>query len=304
MLLNPLNGRLRQHDGFPVLPGGFPLIGHLPAIVTALPHLLRCAEREVGDHFWLDFGPGGLALTCVHPDAFTLFKNKVTTSQLIEEVAPEIMMGSLVAQDGDLHRQVRSAMNGAFIPKGLAAAEIGPLFASIIEKRVAQWVARRSIPLLEETRDLMLSLVFRLMGIDASDVPQWRKKYGTFLQLIIAPRIAWPGTPLWRGRRARAWIDTQLRGFISDARAQADSRGLLSLLVRSFDESDDPLADANLIANLRLLILAGHDTTASTMAWILIELARRPAIWAALTEGVADGRRADDAIRTWFVPDR
>src|SRR5262245_21384917 len=30
MLLNPFNRRVRDRDGFPVLPGGFPMVGHLP----------------------------------------------------------------------------------------------------------------------------------------------------------------------------------------------------------------------------------------------------------------------------------
>jgi len=132
----------------------------------------------------------------------------------------------------------------------------------------------------------MLALVFRLMGIEETKFSIWRKKYGQFLQLVIAPPIDLPGMPLYRGRRARAWIDEQLQGFIRDARWQPDGPGLLAALVRSFDHSDGQLSDTDLLANLRLLILAGHETTASTMAWVVIELAQRPAVWDALCEEV------------------
>ncbi|TIX29752.1 MAG: cytochrome P450, partial [Mesorhizobium sp.] len=52
------------------------------------------------------------------------------------------------------------------------------------------------------------------------------------------------------------------------------------------------------VANIRLLLLGGYDTTASTMAWMVIELARQPVLWDALVEeaqrvGAVPTRHAD-----------
>ena len=47
MLLNPLCRRVREHRGFPVFPGYFPLLGHLPAMMTDALGLMRRAERPV-----------------------------------------------------------------------------------------------------------------------------------------------------------------------------------------------------------------------------------------------------------------
>ena len=293
MLLNPLDRRAREHQGFPVMRGAFPLVGHLPAIVCNLPDLLRQAGREIGPHFWLDLGPSGMSLVCLHFDAYSLFKNKVTTSCVIEDMSPEVFGHSIVAEDGPHHRSVRAAMNGSFQPKGLTAAEIGPLFAGMIERRMALWRARGEINLLWETRDLMLALVFRMLGVEETEFSVWNKKYKQFMQLVVAPPIDFPGMPLSRGRSARAWIDEQLRGFIDQARRQPEVGGLLAALVRSFDGSDGQLSDADLLANLRLLILAGHDTAASTMAWVVVELAQRPEVWDAL---------CDEANRIGSVP--
>ncbi|TIQ47480.1 MAG: cytochrome P450, partial [Mesorhizobium sp.] len=68
----------------------------------------------------------------------------------------------------------------------------------------------------------------------------------------------------------------QLRQFVRDARAHAARTGLINDMVSAFDRSDDALSDDVLVANIRLLLLGGHDTTASTMAWMVIELARQP----------------------------
>ncbi|KOR47913.1 cytochrome [Xanthomonas oryzae] len=293
VLRNPLNRRPRSLQGIPVMPGAFPLVGHLPAIVCDLPRLLQQAERTLGSHFWLDFGPAGQLMTCVDPDAFTLLRHKDVSSALIEEIAPELLGGTLVAQDGIAHRQARDAIKAAFLPRGLTQAGIGALFAPVIQARIQAWRERGEVSILRETGGLMLTLIFSLMGIPAQDLPGWQRKYRQLLQLIVAPPLDLPGLPLRRGRAARDWIDAQLRQFVRDARAHAARTGLINDMVNAFDGSDEALADDVLVANIRLLLLAGHDTTASTMAWIVIELARQPMLWEALV---------DEALRLGAMP--
>ncbi|WP_245312004.1 cytochrome P450, partial [Bradyrhizobium pachyrhizi] len=86
----------------------------------------------------------------------------------------------------------------------------------------------------------------------------------------------------------RDWIDARLREFVRAAREHAARTGLINDMVSAFDRSDDVLSDDVLVANIRLLLLGGHDTTASTMAWMVIELARQPLVWDAL---VAEAQR-------------
>ncbi|UFW88376.1 cytochrome P450 [Bradyrhizobium barranii] len=164
--------------------------------------------------------------------------------------------------------------------------------------RVQAWCDRGEVSILRETGDLMLKLIFSFMGIPAQDLPGWHRKYRQLLQLIVAPPVDLPGLPLRRGRAARDWIDAQLRQFVRDARAHAARTGLINDMVSAFDRSDDALSDDVLVANIRLLLLGGHDTTASTMAWIVIELARQPVLWDALVEeaqrvGAVPTRHAD-----------
>src|SRR6185436_16372970 len=42
------------------------------------------------------------------------------------------------------------------------------------------------------------------------------------------------------------------------------------------------LAGAELVDNLRLLTIAGHETTAALLAWMMVVLAERPDLWAGL----------------------
>ncbi|MEM5332318.1 cytochrome P450, partial [Paraburkholderia sp. JHI2823] len=138
----------------------------------------------LGNHFWLDFGPAGRMLTCVHPDAFALLRHRDVSSALIGEIAPDLMGGTLVAQDGEAHRRARDAVKSAFLPKGLNQARIGELFASLLKVQVQQWRDMGEVAILRETSDVMLKLIFSLMGIPARDIRQWRRKYKQLLQLI------------------------------------------------------------------------------------------------------------------------
>lgn len=279
MLLNPLRRGVQKHQGFPVFPGAFPLIGHLPAIRTSLLDMFRRAEREYGPHIWINFGFGMQDLVCLHPEGLSLLKNKVTSSDYLEEVAPDIVRGTMVSSDGQPHRTMRAAINGPFQPGGLTAAEIGVAFSGLIEDKMKGWHAQREIDLVRETHELALLLMFRMMGIHETEVSAWRKQYQHYAGLVYSAPIDLPGTARRRGYRACAWMDERFRGFVQEARMRPEAQGLLTAVVRSFDASDSALSDEALLTNLRFLLFGGHETAANTMAWVVITLAQYPDVW-------------------------
>jgi cytochrome P450 len=274
----------KQRDGFPVLSGGLPIIGHLPTVATDYLGLMRRGERELGNFFWLDGGFGLSQLTCLDPEVFSIFKNKVTTSTYLQEISSDLFGVSIIAQDGAIHQHMRSAMNAPFLPRGLTASEVGPLLADIIDHRVCRWRDQRQIRVLAETRELVLQIMFRLLGVPETELTEWREQYEDFMLLALNLPLDLPGLPRNRGRRARRWLNERLLGYINEARAQKGSGGLLASLVAGRDEGGAGLSDLELVDNLRLLVLAGHETSASTMAWMLIKLAERPDVWDALCE--------------------
>jgi cytochrome P450 len=294
-LLNPLQRRVRDHRGFPVAPGAFPVLGHLPMVAMDYLGLVRRAEEQLGPFFWINQGFGRMQLTCLLPEVFSIFKNKVTTSTYVLDILPDLYGGALIAQDGPAHQHVRSAMNAPFQPRGLAAAEIGTVFAELIARRVRSWSDRGELQILAETRELVLSLMFRMIGAAEAELALWRHQYEEYTLLALNVPIDLPGSPRRRGRRARAWLNERLLGFIRDARARPDASGLLAALVHARDEEGALLSDAELVDNLRLLVLAGHETSASTMAWMVIELAQRPDVWERLC---AEARAAGEVPRT------
>ena len=278
MLLNPFNRRVREREGFPVLPGGFPLVGHLPTMTSDTLGLMRHAEKTLGDFFWMKAAFGRYSLYCLHPDVFSIFKNKVTSSTFLGEVASDFLGRSLLVHDGATHKHMRGAMNGPFLPPGLTAAGTGAILADLIDKAVRSWPQREPFKILAATRELILAAIFQIMGIPESDLPSWRKNYEHYVMLALNL----PGPTRWRGWKARLWLNEHLMVFVNEARRRPDMTGLLAALVHSRDEEGSGLTDEELLDNLRLLVLAGHETSAATMAWMTYVLAERADAWEAL----------------------
>jgi cytochrome P450 len=80
----------------------------------------------------------------------------------------------------------------------------------------------------------------------------------------------------------------------------ADRTDVLSRLIREGEETGDRLTDMELRDQLVTLLLAGHETTATALAWALYELGRDPQLMrrtqAAADAGDADGDAWLDAV--------
>jgi cytochrome P450 len=77
------------------------------------------------------------------------------------------------------------------------------------------------------------------------------------------------------------------------AGASAEGRDVLSLLLEARDEDGQPLGDAELRDELATLVLAGHETTANSLAWTFERLVRFPAAYDRLREVVRSGSEAE-----------
>lgn len=287
-MLNPLNRSRTERFGFPELEGAFPLVGHAPAVAADLLGLLRDAERRLGPCFWINFGLGPDRLMCLGREGFDFFRSRTATTDHMREMARLFFGDSVLVHSGPKHQHLRSAMNPAFAPKGLAAAEVGPALAESARKWVGSWVGRRGVRILDGTRELALEQIFGLMGVGAQELPVWRRRFEAMQLFLIPLKLDLPGFPHWKARRAISWMDPKLEQLIDQARLHPDRPGLIPALLASKDEEGRELERTELVDNLRVLTFAGHQTTAATTAWIAIELARRPEVWAQLCAEAID----------------
>ncbi len=72
-------------------------------------------------------------------------------------------------------------------------------------------------------------------------------------------------------------IDRRVDRMIADRRASGTARpDLLSMLLGARDESGNPMSDKQVRDEIVTLFIAGHETTATALAWTLYLLARHP----------------------------
>jgi cytochrome P450 len=258
----------------------------------AVPRLWRDPARGLVE-IYEQYGPVfdldllGRSIFAIGPEAnaYVLRKRSEAFSAGYDKPAPKLILGNPVTfQDGAAHRRQRALMHAPL--KGAGLASVAPLIAEAVREKVDGW---ERISLLEATRVLTLSVILRAgMNIhDRVDVRRMERLFGRMLSGLVWP-WRFPGSPLSRGFAARQEIDRLLAVKIEEARRDPDrSRGdVLSLLARAADEDDNRLTDSEVLDNVRVLVLAGHETTASVLAWVLIHLAIDGDLWRAVCDEV------------------
>ena len=108
--------------------------------------------------------------------------------------------------------------------------------------------------------------------------------------VVTARNKGWDG-PFPRVRRATAAIDAIVLEEVAERRraGDLDQDDVLGMFLRARDGDGMPMPDAKLCDAMRTLLLGGHETTASTLAWILERVSRHPAELARLEAAALDG---------------
>lgn len=280
--MNLVRSGQRLREGMPVAGGAWPLVGHMPHMFRRLTAMHLEARENHGPLYWVDVGFGNFQLMYASPEALTLFRTKAADSSYMRSMAGDLLGESLIVMDGEPHTRVRSTLNPSFSTKGLASANVGDIVDRVMARHVAPWTDGGTLAIVPATREIALDIIFQMLGIPPTDLSQWRKAYEEFLYTAVNVPIDLPGFPKWRGRKASRWLHTQLQALVRAARAKAEPTGMLERLAHARDEEGQLVDEKQLIDNLRLLALAGHETTASTMAWMAIHLAQEPKWWDAV----------------------
>jgi cytochrome P450 len=104
--------------------------------------------------------------------------------------------------------------------------------------------------------------------------------------LTVLPYWRWCKLPRDRAlERSVAVINATIDGFVAQARRgldehpsrRAQPRNLLEAMIASADQPGSGLDDRHVAGNVLTMLLAGEDTTANTLAWMIYLLQRHPA---------------------------
>jgi cytochrome P450 len=117
------------------------------------------------------------------------------------------------------------------------------------------------------------------------------------LQRDLGPRSSWG-----RFVRRRAAVDAELFALVEERRRDPAQRDdVLSLLLAARHEDGSPMSLQELRDELMTLLVAGHETTASQLAFAFERLVRAPDVLGRLSAAVAGGDGDGDAYVTATV---
>jgi cytochrome P450 len=105
--------------------------------------------------------------------------------------------------------------------------------------------------------------------------------------------------PVGPTKIALEYLDRATYAVIAKRRRTADLEGrhdILSMLIQTTDDEGTPLTDQELRDELLTLVLAGHETTANSLAWTFERLVRTPGAYERLREAVRTGSEDKDAV--------
>ncbi|MFJ4825359.1 cytochrome P450 [Streptomyces bacillaris] len=179
--------------------------------------------------------------------------------------------------EGQAHRDRRALMKPALAAPRLTA--LGPSVRDSTERLIADLPTDRPVNIPFEMSRLVAGLVIETV-LNSTISPDTLTELararsvlsaGVFWRYALSP---WPWVPTPRRRafrRALATLDEAAREVYVRHRPDADANDVVSLLKRSTDNRPDAA-----LHDVRALLFAGIEATASTFAWVCYELGRHP----------------------------
>lgn len=285
-------GDARLHHGAPLPPGP-----PEPAVVQAFRWLqdptrfLDSARARYGRVFTVRLASFPPLVHLTDPEAirelFTGPPELLHAGEANVVLKPVLGAGSLLLLDGEAHVRHRRLLLPPFHGQRMHA--YGGVMREITEREIARWPRGRAFPVMERTRAIALDVVLKtVFGLaDGEDLVRLHEDMAELVALsMTSPIFLFPAAQVELGpltswsrivdrmrsidRRLFALIDERRREATSGARPARDD--VLSLLIEARDEDGEPMTAQELRDELMTMLVAGHDTVATGLAWTLHHL--------------------------------
>jgi cytochrome P450 len=276
----------RARGVFPPGPTDFSLSRTRQMAREPLPMLLSLYERYGpifsvrilhGCIVWMIGPEANHYITVAHPERFHWREGS------FGDLIP-LLGDGLLTIDGEYHDRARRIMMPAFHREQIEAAT--EVMAREAEAALEGWRPGDVVDVYHWARDLAMRIAMRaLLGLDPDDGGKGAAAaehferalsfYGTDFHLRL---LRGPGSPWRRMNDSRRILDEIVYREISRRRAAPDPGrdDILSLLLTARDEDGAGFSDQEVRDQVMTLMFAGHDTSTSTLSFLLYELARNP----------------------------
>ncbi len=293
-----------------------PAVSAPPALQTAAwlfrptAFLDRC-RRRYGDIFSVKFIGFQTPMVMISdPEAISaLYKSRENGLPPGRSFALESVMGSrsVLLLEGKEHLSRRKLMLPAFHGERMRAYE--SVISEVARAEIDKWPVGSTFPIHPRMQAVTLEVILRaVFGVsDASRLDRLGGLLGEMLADMASPRLQVRvlaarrfnrEDPMQELRRKTQPVDDLLQAEVAERRADpalAERTDILSMLVAARFEDGEQMSDQELRDQLITLLLAGHETTATALAWTFDLLMRNPRELTRLQTDLADG--SEDYLR-------
>jgi cytochrome P450 family 110 len=267
-------------------------------IATPISFMRRC-RKLYGDQFTVKLSRVLPPIVfCSDPKALQVILTN-DESELFDvpgelNVVLEPLLGkqSLMALSGDPHRRMRQLLVPSF--HGERMRSYGQLIQGITKDVMGEWQTGRPFAVRKAMQNISLRVILRaVFGLnEGARYRQLEQLLGSlldelsnplsvsFLYFSVLQKDLGSITPWGRFLRGRQQIDRLIFAEIAERRARPDEsrNDILTMLMSARDEAGEGLTAQELRDELMTLLVAGHETTATALAWALHWIHRSPPV--------------------------
>lgn len=283
----------------PATFSGLPPGPTAPTIVQAFRFFRRPIEtlescaREYGSCFTYRLPPGPPIVVFSDPEAnkqiLTASAEEANAAEANALLSPILGPNSLLVLDGARHLRERRLLLPPFHGERMQA--YARIIQEATDRSIDAWPTGRPFPIHGVMQAIALEVIMRaVFGFaEGTELVRLRAVLERYMALANSPFAALlvihafqidlgPLTPWGRSLRLRREIESVLQSEM-DRRRREGTRGrddILSMLMDARDEQGRPMSDAELHDEMFTLLMAGHETTASALAWVFARVLERP----------------------------
>ncbi|HZQ32779.1 MAG TPA: cytochrome P450 [Mycobacterium sp.] len=282
------------------------------AFAAARGKTVGALARRYGSAFTLALPIFGTAVVVSDPAAVKdLFTSGTDLVGRASNLGLILGPGSTFSLDGDEHRERRKLLVPPFHGKRMAGYE--HIVEEEVLREVASWPEGHEFQTLPSMMRITLNAILRaVFGAEGGALDELAQLLPPAValgsRLAVTPQFLHRDlgrfSPWGRFLRHRRRYDEIIDGLIADARSDpnfAERSDVLSLLLQARYENGEPISDRHVADELLTLLTAGHETTATTLAWTVERIRRHPRLLTRLTEEADAGGSELRQATIWEV---
>jgi cytochrome P450 len=268
--------------------------------------LFRCQDRY-GDMFTLKIVGEGTWVMLADPEAvkevFTGDPRVFHAGEGNRLLEPLLGPHSLLVLDEEPHMSHRKLLLPPFHGRRMQAYE--GIMGEIAAREISSWSSGEPYALRPRMQALTLEIILRTVfgAREGEGLAGLRDALRDYLNLLSDPRQLLPLILInprrirrlpWFRRRMERVDELIYREIAARKRAEdLDERDdVLSMLIGARHDDGSPMSDGEMRDELLTLLTAGHETTATSLAWAVERLCRHPGKLERLREEVGAGEEA------------